>query len=96
MPAIAAVLLFIGLIPNLPYGYYVFLRWAVCILCGLQMTAIAHDKSNRGWLWAFAVIAVIFNPLIPIHLKKDVWQVVDFCTGVVLLISLIIYRKTKL
>jgi len=30
-----------------------------------------------AWTWIFAVLAVLFNPIAPVHLQRATWQVVD-------------------
>ena len=70
----AAVLCIIAVFP-LPYGYYTFLRISVSIVGCIA----AFDLVNKGNpLWViFAGIVILFNPLIPIHLSRDVWFFID-------------------
>ena len=70
----AAVLCIIAVFP-LPYGYYTFLRISVSIIGCIA----AFDLVNKGnQLWViFAGIVILFNPLIPIHLSRDLWVFID-------------------
>lgn len=73
---IAAVLLAIGCF-KLPIGYYTFLRIVVCITAILAI--IANKDSGFDWCnIIFALIAIFFNPIIPIHLhSKLAWTIID-------------------
>ena len=76
---IPAILLFIAIF-SLPYGYYTLLRLAVT---GISIYAafflFERDSIN---FWAFLGIALLFNPLIPIHLSREVWFPIDIIVGV--------------
>ena len=70
----AAILCIIAVFP-LPYGYYTFLRISVSIIGCIA----AFDLVNKGNpLWViFAGVVVLFNPIIPIHLSRDIWFFID-------------------
>lgn len=78
------VLLLIAL-GNLPYGYYIFLRHAVFIGMILEViwliTYRKHIKYSQISLVACICIAVLFNPIEPIHLTKILWKFIDLFTG---------------
>ena len=71
---LAAVISIIAVFP-LPYGYYTFLRISVSIIGCIA----AFDLVNKGNpLWViFAGVVVLFNPIIPIHLSRDIWFFID-------------------
>jgi len=77
---VCSALLFLG-IAELPIGYYTLLRFTTTIGAIYVFT---HDyKGEPGpWTIAFGLIAVLFNPLFPIHLQsKEAWQFIDGITG---------------
>lgn len=81
---IPAAFLLLG-IADLPIGYYTFLRIVVFISsCLVAMGSYAQgDKLNLGVI-LFAVIALLFNPFIPVYLHdKEAWSVIDSITGVI-------------
>jgi len=83
---IAAGLLFIGIL-ELPYGYYILLRIVICILS--VITAFISSESNsKSWMWLFGIIAILFNPIIPIYLEKEIWIVIDFIVAIIFIISI--------
>lgn len=83
---IASALLFIAIL-DLPYGYYTLLRIVVTAVAGYGIYAF-FQKNIRIIILIFSGIAVIFNPLIPVHLEKETWQVINVVVGSFFLISL--------
>ena len=81
---ITAVLLFLALM-EMPYGYYQFLRIAVFV----SALVCAYQSYRLGTFFTiiFAVIAILFNPVFPIYLSREVWQPVDVGVGMVFLVS---------
>jgi hypothetical protein len=80
---VPAAMLLLGLFP-LPYGYYTFLRIVVCTSAAILCYAIFADENNlTSWSITFGLIAVLFNPIIPIHLKRDFWYFIDIgCSAI--------------
>ena len=80
---ITACLLFVGMLP-LPYGYYMLLRF---IACGIFAWAafIAFDKNENTIPWILVILAITFNPIFKIHFPKEMWVVINLCSGVFLL-----------
>lgn len=81
----AAGMLFAALARH-SYDYYTLLRWVVC---GVSTFAAvrAADARQTGWLGAFAIIALLFNPIIPVHLNRDTWAFIDLGVAVLILVS---------
>ena len=81
---IAAGFLFIGVLP-LPYGYYMLLRF---IACGVfAWAAFITYKNNETTLpWVFAILAIVFNPILKIHFPKELWAIIDFGSGLFLVL----------
>jgi hypothetical protein len=80
---ICPAMLFLGAAP-LPYGYYTLLR---LVRCG-TFTFAAYVSFNRGSKavpWVFVLVAVTFNPVVKVHLPKEIWAIVDVAAGLLLL-----------
>lgn len=77
----------IGALGSHQYDYYTLLRWVVCGV--LAFAAFQAAKSDRGgWAWALATVALAFNPVIPVHLKRNTWAGIDLAVAVLLLVSI--------
>lgn len=67
---------------KLPIGYYTVLRIAVTI----GAIAVILDEKNKGitfWVFLFAVIGIIFNPVIPVYLGgKNIWLPIDVASAI--------------
>lgn len=87
----AAVLLFWALDRH-PYGYYQILRWITCA-AGLYAALTAYGGQKTGWAWVLGVVAAVFNPIIPVHLDRDTWKVIDAATAGLLLVSTFLVRE---
>ncbi|WP_052670537.1 DUF6804 family protein [Draconibacterium sediminis] len=86
--AFCAIILFVG-IANLPIGYYTFLR-ITTITGAIAVILTEYEKGINLWLVSFAVVGILFNPLVPIYLhSKDAWMVLDLIGGFLFLGKLI-------
>ena len=89
---ICAVFLFIG-IADLPIGYYTFLRIVVTI-GAISVLTIELKKGINFWVIAFGLIAITFNPLIPVYINdKSAWIPIDFLVGVLFIIKPFTYKQ---
>lgn len=78
---VLAALLAIGVF-DLPYGYYQFLRIAVCV----GGIALAVMRPNR-LVAAFGIaVAILFNPLWTVHFTKDIWRWMDGSLAIAFLV----------
>ena len=76
IPSLLAAALLLLATLELPYGYFTFLRIAVC---GVSMyVAYCGHRWGKPWaMWLFGLVAVLFNPVIPVHLSQEVWFPID-------------------
>lgn len=78
---IPAVLLLIA-IARLPYGYYTFLRVVVCAVALLiAYTGWESRTSAQVWAVLFVLIAILFNPIFPVHLNRAAWFYLDIAAA---------------
>ncbi|MDD2325175.1 MAG: hypothetical protein PHW63_04110 [Alphaproteobacteria bacterium] len=75
-----SALLFLAVAP-LPYGYYTFMRIVVCGCAGFIAYRSIEGGGKNPWSFVFAFIAIIFNPVVTIHMSKEIWMVVDAISG---------------
>ncbi len=80
---IASILLFLALF-SWPYGYYVFLRWAVTLIA--VYVAVANFKKGHEMSAFFMIgIGILFNPFVQVTMTKSSWSIFDFVTAFVFL-----------
>lgn len=88
---VTSAMLLWALNPNNPYGYYILLRWVCCAAFAyLAIQALAQKKHD--WTWILGVIAAIYNPLIRVHLTREIWSVANVATIVVAVASIFVLR----
>lgn len=83
---IAVGMLWIGAAP-LPYGYYTLLRLVVTIVFAWA-AYVAYQGKYNILPYAFGLLALLFNPIIPIYLDKMLWAAIDIAAGIFLLTTL--------
>ncbi len=68
-----------------PYGYYQILRFfttGTAVFCAYSF----WNHKIKVIPWLLISIAILFNPLAPIHLEKQTWRLIDIAVGVVFLV----------
>ena len=67
-----------------PYGYYNLLRFCVCGAAAfLAYQQWTHDDAASKWVVILVAIALLYNPLLPIHLTREIWTVLNIGTSLV-------------
>lgn len=82
-PIVAVVMCGVAMLPGLPYGYFTLLRVTVCGAAAFSAFNL-FERKVEGMAWACVVIAVLFNPLIKIHLGRDMWWFADGVAAVLM------------
>jgi hypothetical protein len=85
-------MLFLALAPW-PYGYYQLLRFVVCGIASF-IAFVAYNRQKKWAVWLFGFIGVLFNPLIPIHLSRELWQPIDVICGIIFIAIAIILKDS--
>ncbi len=95
IPAAIAALMLFGALGQWPYGYYQLLRFVVCGI-SISIAFLAYRWQKLWATWLFGFMAVLFNPLIPIHLPREVWQLIDVtCAFLFIAIASTLRKPTK-
>lgn|GEM_PF-1956954 len=81
----------------LPYGYYGFLRLVVSgfsVFAFIKTPVVfkAEVLHQQIFRLIFAIYGIIFNPILPVHLKKDTWIFINISFS---LMSYILIRFAK-
>jgi hypothetical protein len=76
LPWFIVAVLLAALLPGHPYIYFSILRW---IVCGASLYAVflTYRQKSSGSALIFIAVAVLFNPLLPIHLDRSAWKLID-------------------
>jgi hypothetical protein len=81
MSGFLAFLMFLAIF-DLPYNYYEFLRPAVFIGSILLIFLISQQNSKLSLLiMLISIIALIFNPIIPIYSNRGFWLPMNVVSG---------------
>ncbi|MDR9764409.1 hypothetical protein RJJ37_33210 [Rhizobium redzepovicii] len=78
---VPVALLFVALLP-LPYGYYPFLRLVIAS-SAIYLAWRDYKKKDafNGWSLILSMVALLFNPLIPVYLDRGSWFVIDIAVA---------------
>jgi FtsH-binding integral membrane protein len=74
-----------------PFGYHTLLRLVVFI-ASIYLAFLAMQAGQFVWMILFTILIILYNPIIPIHLKKDLWQIIEISGAAVFGISLFTLR----
>lgn len=78
---------------RMPYGYYSFTRLVICAAAAvIAIFGWIGDPPAHKWSMLFALIAVLFNPIIPIHLRRETWFYWDIATAAAFAAHLVFAR----
>lgn len=89
---IASGFLFIALSDGLPYGYFTLMRFVVCAV-GAYLAYKTYEENEKSlWVWAFGFVAVLFNPIIIIHLQREQWMPIDLVVGIFFILSIFLVK----
>ncbi len=90
--AAACVLLAAAAAIPLPYGFYGLMRWlCVGIFSFLGVREYRRGAEPRAWI--FFTLAGLYNPIVPVHLGKPLWQIVNVATVVV--VAQLVFRSGR-
>lgn len=95
IPTTISILILLAGIPDFfPYGFYTLLRLVVCgTSCYIAFFAFEGQRKIIAYITGF--IALLFNPIIPIHLDKELWAIIDFIAAIYLSLTIFILRSSK-
>jgi len=91
---IPIILLFLAMIEGLPYGFFTLLRLVV-FGTTVFLSWLAYKSERHAWTWIFGFIALVFNPLIPLYLGRDLWVVIDLLVAIFLIVSIFAFKLPK-
>lgn len=72
----SATLLLLSLFPIWPWGYHVLLSYVVGITA-IVMLVRAEQAGARQWMIVWILVAIIYNPIVPLHIPWGARQVMN-------------------
>jgi len=84
---ISVIMLLLAIPTFWPYGYYILLRWMITI-SAVFLLSLAYEQKETFWLFSMGIIAILFNPIIPVYFDKETWVVIDFIVAIMFLVSI--------
>jgi hypothetical protein len=67
-----------------PYGYYMLLRVVVAAAALLLVGLIYQQaKSFTVWFGLFLIVAIVFNPIGPLHLTRGAWSILNVAAAAI-------------
>jgi hypothetical protein len=89
---VPALLLLIA-VWHLPYGYYTLTRIVTCCVAVLiAVVGLQERPVVQTWSFPLLAIAVLFNPLVPIHLSRARWFYLDSGAATIFISHLVFVR----
>lgn len=79
--SIVSIILLLAALINLPYGFYMFLRFVVCVFslyCVYNLFWL-YGKKTQYYILPI-LVAVLYNPIIRVHLDRSTWKVINLIT----------------
>lgn len=88
--AVPAAMALLALL-DMPYGYYQLLRLVVAVASAF-IAAAAWQRGSHVAVIAFGLLALIYNPVVPLHLKREIWEWVNIGTAAIFLGALAVFE----
>lgn len=80
---------------NLPHSFFMLLRIVLCIAAVVGVKR-ASEARQTNWVWLYATLAVLYNPVLPVRLgDKDLWIVVNVVTVVIFWVGLFKFENVR-
>jgi len=78
-----------------PYGYHMLLR-VVVFASGLLIATLIYQrmKDFTAWVVVFLIAAIIFNPILPLHLTRSVWSTLNVIAAALFVTHWLVVRES--
>ncbi len=89
---VSIVLLVIAFAQN-PYSYYITMRWFITIF-SLVTIFNALKEDYKIIIYLNCAIPIVYNPILPIHLTRSIWEIINIVTILILILNIVlVYKK---
>jgi hypothetical protein len=92
---IVAVMLVFAVVEKQPDSFYTLLRWVCCAVFAYSGVT-AFQLKRMLWLWIFAALAALFNPIFQLGLDRTQWIVADwFAISAVVIAAFVFWKASR-
>lgn len=91
LPALCVFALIIAAFFSFPYFFYILLRLFICA-ASVFFALRSHSGKKLFLTWSFGALAVLFNPVLPIRMSRNDWQVVNMLAAI-FFVSFVVYSN---
>lgn len=92
IPSLIVAMMLFGALAELPYGYYQLLRFVTCAV-SVYVAFVAYNWQKMWATWIFGFVALLFNPLIPFHLSRELWKPIDTICAILFIVIAFVLKK---
>jgi len=75
----------IAAVGSRPFAYYLAVRVLVSCVAGAGVVVSVRRGGSR-WAWVLGGLIVVFNPVFPFPLSRELWQIADLTAAATLLV----------
>jgi FtsH-binding integral membrane protein len=72
--------------------FYTALRWVSCAAFAYS-AVVASQMQLTFWAWVFGLLAILFNPIIPVYLQRQFWQIIDYVAIATIFLAAIVFTR---
>jgi FtsH-binding integral membrane protein len=72
--------------------FYTALRWVSCAAFAYS-GVVASQMQLTFWAWVFGLLAILFNPIIPVYLQRQFWQIIDYAAILVIFLAAVVFTR---
>jgi FtsH-binding integral membrane protein len=72
--------------------FYTALRWVSCAAFAYS-AVVGSQMQLTFWAWVFGLLAILFNPIIPVYLQRQLWQIIDYVAMVIIFLAAIVFTR---
>ena len=84
---VPGIVILIIAISDHPYSYYQLTKWITTINASILAFTFSLNKRTF-WMWVFIGLGILFNPIAPIYLKQETWQIFNVVGAVLFFLAL--------
>lgn len=78
-----------------PYGYYQLMRWVVCAVFAFLAYRAIDTSQQDAVPWIFGAVAILYNPIIPIHLNREIWSFLNIGTAGIAVAAILLDKPKR-